>query len=583
MFAPRFETLAVALCLLAAPALAQADGGLSTVDRVLNDLVVPLRPPPAEPVGDAGLEPAAELPPTDAGSVAVVPPVTSDAGRVAALPITPDAGSAAALLTAPPDAGAAPAEELTVVVHDTVTPLVFRRALAEKPARVRAREATTAFTSAIELPALPGAPMAQVVVVGAEARVFIKGRVVTTFTDADRLASGAVSLTAWAAELETRLTGFVEDAERRYAYREFAFHLFFAVFVLLMAGLTLRALNRAFARADTTIEDRAGSLKPLVVLGAELLSSDAVRSVLGTGLVVVRVVSLGGTVVVALAAVLAQFDRTRPLLSRLGSSIGRPVLQGLEGALASFPGLVLAAVLLVLLRAALRFVTLLFDGVATGRVKHGWIEPRRAPVARAVLSWLVVAVSLPLLVAAAFGRFGSPFESLALGVGAVVVVGALPTVAGAVVGAWLSWNGVVQVGSWVQVGSHVGEVVEHSLTELVLVPHDGGSVVVPMLMLAVTPVRRLSGPPAQAFEVRVRRDGSTAQLMERLLAVARAVDERGDVEVVEVDAESALVRLTVPAGDAQRRALLSRALLDAVDAGQLTLAQGTARDRLGAD
>ncbi|MDP3503812.1 MAG: mechanosensitive ion channel family protein [Myxococcales bacterium] len=582
MFAPRFETLAVALCLLAAPALAQADGGLSTVDRVLNDLVVPLRPPPAEPVADAGLEPASELL-TDAGSVAALSPVTPDAGRVAALPITPDAGSAAGLLTAPPDAGAAPAEELTVVVHDTVTPLVFRRALAEKPARVRAREATTAFTSAIELPALPGAPMAQVVVVGAEARVFIKGRVVTTFTDADRLASGAVSLTAWAAELETRLTGFVEDAERRYAYREFAFHLFFAVFVVLMAGLTLRALNRAFARADTTIEDRAGSLKPLVVLGAELLSSDAVRSVLGTGLVVVRVVSLGGTVVVALAAVLAQFDRTRPLLSRLGSSIGRPVLQGLEGTLASFPGLVLAAVLLVLLRAALRFVTLLFDGVATGRVKHGWIEPRRAPVARAVLSWLVVAVSLPLLVAAAFGRFGSPFESLALGVGAVVMVGALPTVVGAVVGAWLSWNGVVQVGSWVQVGSHVGEVVEHSLTELVLVPRDGGSVVVPMLLLAVTPVRRLSGPPAQAFEVRVRREGSTAQLMERLLAVARAVDERGDVEVVEVDAESALVRLTVPAGDAQRRALLSRALLDAVDAGHLTLAQGTARNRLGAD
>lgn len=561
---PRLETLAVALCLFAAPALAQGDGGLSTVDRVLNDLVVPLRPLPNEPVADAGLEPASDVAaPTDAGlEPATVLPAPSDAGRVAAL------------LPATPDAGAAPAEELTVVVHDTVTPLVFRRALAEKPARVRAREATTAFTSAIELPALPGAPMAQVVVVGAEARVFIKGRVVTTFTEADRLASGAVSLTAWAAELETRLTGFVEDAERRHAYREFAFHLFFAVFVLLMGGLTLRALNRAFARADTAIEDRAGSLKPLVVLGAELLSSDAVRSVLGTGLVVVRVVSLGGTVVVALAAVLAQFDRTRPLLSRLGSSIGRPVLQGLEGTLASFPGLVLAAVLLVLLRAALRFVSLLFDGVATGRVKHGWIEPRRAPVARAVLSWLVVAVSLPLLVAAAFGRFGSPFESLALGVGVVVVVGALPTVAGAVVGAWLSWNGVVQVGSWVQVGSHVGEVVEHSLTELVLVPTDGGSVVVPMLMLAVTPVRRLAGPPAQAFEVRVRREGSTAQLLERLLAVARAVDARGDVEVVEVDAESALVRLTVPAGDAQRRALLSRALLDAVDAGQLTLAPG---------
>ncbi len=536
----RARPLVVALCLLAAIAHAQVDGGLDAVDEVLNDLVVPL-PSSTEQAVDAGLEPLVQVNASPAEK---------------------------------PDAGVAPAEELNVVVHDTVTPLVFRRALAEKPARVRAREATMAFTSAIELPALPGAPPAQVVVVGSEARVFVRGRAVTTFTDADRLASGAVTLTAWAAELETRLTGFVEDAERRHAYREFAFHLFFAVFALLMAGLTLRALNRAFARADTAIEDRAGSLKPLVVLGAELLSSDAVRSLLGTGLVVVRVVSLGGTVVVALATVLAQFERTRPLLSRLGSSIGRPVLQALEGALASLPGLVLAGVLLVLLRAALRFVSLLLDGVATGRVRHGWLEPRRAPVARAVLSWLVVAVSLPLLVAAAFGRFGTPFESLALGVGAVVMVGTLPTIAGAVVGAWLTWNGALKLGSWVQVGSHVGAVTEVSLTELVLTPSEGGVVVVPMLLLAVTPLRRWSEPPFQSFEVRVRREGGTPQLLERLMAVARTVDASGDIEIVEVDAEAVLVRLKVPAGSPDRRPLLARAVLEAVDGGQVTLAPG---------
>lgn len=533
------------LCFIAATAHAQVDAGtvdagLSTVDQVVNDLVVELPSLPGDPGVDAG----------------------SDASDKADASPTPQ-----------PDAGVPAPEELTVVVHDTVTPLVFRRGLAEKPARVRAREATMAFTSAIELPALPGAPPAQVLVVGSEARVFVRGRAVTTFTDADRLASGAVTLTAWAAELETRLTGFVEDAERRHAYREFAFHLFFAVFALLMAGLTLRALNRAFARADTAIEDRAGSLKPLVVLGAELLSSDAVRSLLGTGLVVVRVVSLGGTVVVALATVLAQFERTRPVLSRLATSIGRPVLEALEGALAALPGLVLAGVLLVLLRAALRFVSLLLGGVATGRVKHGWLEPRRAPVAQAALSWLIVAVSLPLLVAAAFGRFGTPFESLALGVGAVVLIGALPTIAGAVVGAWLTWNGGVKVGSWVQVGGHVGTVTEVSLTELVLTPSDGGTVVVPMLLLAVTPLRRWPSPPRDAFEVCVRHEGGATQLIERLTAIARTVDPAGQVEVVEVDAASVRVRLEVPAGP-DRRATLARKVLEAVDAGQLTLAPG---------
>jgi len=516
----------------------------------------------------------------DAGVVAPTTPATEPAPTTTTTTVT-TVTTGPGLVPEPPAAapsfmttGVALLPSFAVIVDELTTPVVFQVPSGGKEPRRRAAEASAAFAAALRTQPVADTPAAQVVVVDGMALVKIRGRTVTALTTQDAIAAGPTSMSAFAEELETRLVEFVDTHQARSSLQELAFHVFFSVFLAVLAVLTLRGLNRAFARADSAIEDRAATIRPLVVFDVPLLSSDAVRGLLGTALVMGRVSSVVGVVVAATAGILAQFDRTRPLLESLAAAAGRPVLRGLEAFIAAVPGLVLAGVLLVLLRGSLRFLQLLLDGVADGRVRNGVVPAARAPAARVVLTGAVVLVSLPLIIAAAFGRFGTPLESLALGAGGAVLLGMVPMVASAVVGISVLWRSTVKAGDWVDVDNVTGEVAIVGLTELVLVPASGGTVVVPMLTLALRPLRRLGREPRVERLLRVHHAGKTLPVMDALIALARSVDDGGGAELVEVRSDSLEVRLFVPVGKSDVGDALSRAVLVAVDKGTIALAPG---------
>jgi hypothetical protein len=539
-------------------------------------------------VVDAGTPLAVTADQRDAGAAVVaddgsngglVPPTTTPAPTTTTTTTTTVTTGPTAVATptaAPPfiATGVALLPSFSVIVDELTTPVVFQIASGGKEPRRRAAEASAAFAAALRTQPVADTPPAQVVVVDGMALVKIRGRTVTALMNEDAIAAGATSLSAFAEELETRLVEFVDTHQARSSLQQLAFHVFFSVFLAVLAVLTLRGLNRAFARADSAIEDRAAAFKPLRLFDVALLSSDAVRGLIGTALVMGRVVSVIGVVVSATAGILAQFDRTRPLLESLAAAAGRPVLGGLETFVAAVPGLVLAGVLLVLLRGGLRFLQLLLDGVADGRVKNGVVPAARAPAARVALTGAVVLVAMPLIIGAAFGRFGTPLESLALGAGGAVLLGMVPMLASAVVGVTVLWRSTVKAGDWVEVDTVTGEVAAVGVTELVLVPAGGGTVVVPMLLLALRPLRRLGREPLVEHTLRVSHVGQTVAVIDRLVALARTVDPAGGAELIDVDKDTVLVRLFVPVGTSDGREALSRAVLKAVDLGTVTLAAG---------
>jgi hypothetical protein len=539
---------------------------LAGVGHADVDAGVPTAP---EPTGDG-----AAVGPVDAGvpPAEVAPPPPPARRRPSPSPPSPPPE-----VTPPPPPAPLPVvggRSWPVLVDDVATPLSFSVPSQGREARVRAADAAAAFAAALETEALPDARPAQVVLRDAVAIVKVQGRAVATLTLADAEAAGAPSLPAWAEEQETRLVEFVTTWQRRRALQSLAFHIFFSITLIVLAALTLRGLNRAMARADAAVEDRAGTIQPLVLFGVPVLSSDTARGLLATGLIVGRVLGVVVVVLATVGGVLAQFDATRPLLERVLAAVAQPIVRGLEALAAAVPGVVLAAVLVVLLRGGLRFLRLLLDGVAAGRVKSGLVRPRRVPVTRVVATVAIVLLALPLIIAAAFGRFGTPFETLALVAGGVILLSTLPLLASAAVGVVLVWRGTLTAGDWVEVDGQVGEVASIGLTELVVVPARGGTVSVPMLMLAVRPLRRLARQPELEHLVRIERREKATVLIERLTAIARSVDPDGGAEIIDADAETALVRLFVPLGKSDAHNALSRALLNAVDEGVVALASG---------
>lgn len=278
------------LCVIAM-AMAAAVGALAADDAGTADVS-----------SDAGADVS-----SDAGSDDVRPSV--DAGSSSAPAPTPEQPPLPPLPTTAPTAIS---DGVVVVVADQPTPLVFHLPLGNTDERQRATNAGHALRNALELRPVDGAPRAEVLVADDAARIRIWGRTVATFNEADARAAGYPSLTVFGEQLETRLLHFVAGYEERRSLQQLAFHIFFSVFLCLLGLLTLRGIGRAFVRFDAAVESR--ELRPLVLLGVPVLSSDAVRGLLATAMVFARVVAVAGVIVVVVGASLAQFDTTRPLL-----------------------------------------------------------------------------------------------------------------------------------------------------------------------------------------------------------------------------------------------------------------------------
>lgn len=460
-------------------------------------------------------------------------------------------------------------EEHAASVHDRLSPLVFRVAHGAADARQRANDASVALRSSLEEP-VEGERAAEVRVDGDEATVIVLGRVVTTITSADAAASGS-TLEQYAAALETRLVVFVEEERQRSTLQALALRVFLTVLFFVVGFLTLRALRNAFARWGTSAE--AGAPDAVVLFGVPVLSSDARKALTAVALMAARWASYAGVALLVLAASLGQFERTRPLLGRGTAALLEPVWHGVNALIGALPGLLLAVVLVVVLRAALEFLRLLLEGVAQGRVQSRLVRPERAAPARVLVTAGAILLVAPLVAAAAFGRFGAPLEQLALAAGICAFVAVVPAAAAGVVGLACLWRGSVKPGDWISIGEVSGEVSSVSLLDFVVVPERSGTVVVPMLALLFRPLVR-STAARHELMVTVKRDRGFQEIVAALTQVARSVDDGGGgAAFVAARGDVVECRLFTATGSGDVRDALVRALLAAVERGELALGE----------
>ncbi|MFZ9887583.1 MAG: mechanosensitive ion channel domain-containing protein [Myxococcota bacterium] len=499
----------------------------------------------------------------------VVQPSFAEAGK---LPQADESTSPAPVpLQAPPSAPPSSLRRFPVTYHEEASPLGFRVPARGRSPEDRARAATRELTEVLDEASEQGAPpSASVVVEGRRASVRIGNRVITALYVDDARAEG-LELDEYAGELEAAFSSFLPTQVRRKSLQLFVLHVFLSVFFGVIGVLTLRGLRNAFHRWDGELDDKRGSLRPIVFLRVPIFSGEALASALAFALAVGRVVAYVTTVIATVVAILSQFEFTKPLLHRILRWSTGPVLAGVEAVVTAVPGLILAATMLVALRAALRVLHVLLDGVASRRVTWKGVPPERVSVFRIATTVSLAVVTAPLLIGAAFGRFGTPLETLALAVGGGLLLASVPLLANGLVGLSTLWRDNVRPGDWVQIGNVSGEVTQVSATELYLVPEGGGTIGVPMLYLLLHPLRRLRQSPEVSFEVTVARDRPAKELIVALRHAVEGVEAEAQVELVDLCRAWIKARISAPAVRAGVREQMLMAVADAVDRHEFEL------------
>ena len=474
------------------------------------------------------------------------------------------------------DAGAgtvaADEEPANVVAHDAVSPLRFVRSEGRSTARARASLASRALVAALEAdPEKEGGDDATIRIEGDVVVARIGGIFVASYTAADVAADGEGDLAAWAAAREPQLAAFIADQRQRDHIRHTVTQVTLSIAIALLAFLLLRTQRRVFANWQETLDQR-GPLNAPIVLGVPLLSADAARALLVSGLQILRVLALGGTIFAAIVTIGGRFDRTQPWVDALIDGLVTPVVRGAQGALRGVPGVLLAGVIALVALALYRFLRILLDGVAAGRVRSTLFEREQAPVARIVVGGAFFLIAAVLIVAAFFLRFGTAIEDLVLIVAAAIGLGTVPFFANAVAGLAVQWRQPFAVGDHVRVGDAHGEVVRLRPHDVLLVPEEGGTITVPMLALLMRPVQRLSSEPRAHVDTVFARDRNSDAVLDGLKKLVLAIDESGRIEVLAASSTTLTVRLIAGRGDGAHQHLW-RALLRACDAGDVRLAE----------
>lgn len=455
--------------------------------------------------------------------------------------------------------------------HGNDSPLVFRVDNGNATASQRAKSATHALELAIDGEHTGDEVKVDVLVQESNARLEIDGMTVATFTSADAIAVD-LTLPQYADELTKEMRAFVPSQLRTKYLQNLFKDIFLSIFVLVLMVITLQVIRDAFDRWDLNLDERRGSFNPISVFRVPVVSREALGGGFAFGLAVGRISAYAVTVIAAVAFVLSQFDLTRPLLTRLGTLGSQPLVSAFEALVSAVPGVILAAILFYLARAALRVLNLLLDGVQSGQLNWKRIQPRRVPIVRNVAMLLAILIVAPLMVAAIFGRFGTPLESITMGLTGILMVGAIPLAASGVMGIVILWTDSIQIGDWVEVGALSGEVTNLSFRDIKLVPASGGTVSIPYLLLAFKPVHRLREPPVDTFTVSLVRDRPVDELFKNVNGAVKENEPDANVEIVSIDGDIVQMALSAPTIRAGVRQRLLIALSAADDAKAFSLA-----------
>jgi hypothetical protein len=399
---------------------------------------------------------------------------------------------------------------------------------------LRAKRASEAFSLA-----LAAEDEASIRAPAAEARrttpssfaIYVRGHFIVEVTERDAFLNRKQSLEPFARDLEADLRLFVADQRRRAVIQRFAISVLSAVLVAVAGLFLIRLLRSLFDRLDAFMDDQRIGFQAIRIFRVPIASKETVSGAIAFALALGRAVSYLAIALGTVALFFWQFDSVRPIVRTALARGTAPLVAAFQSVLGALPGIVVAVALIIGLRAALRVMRLLLGSMALGHTTWRHVTPQRVPVLRLVLPIALVILAAPVIIAAAFGRFNTPLETLSVIAGGVVAIACVPLVASGCIGLVVLWRGAPQIGEHISLGRSSGIVDAITPWEIIVAGADGTRTSLPMLLLLFMPLRNARTVPRQHLYLVVPRDRAIDEARSAIEAAAKSIDPSAELRL----------------------------------------------------
>ena len=384
----------------------------------------------------------------------------------------------------------------------------------------------------------------------------------------DAAADGDASVAVHASAVAARVTEALHAERRRSALATTVFSVSLMVFSALMGFLALGKLSGLAGRARAWVAARPTSFPSVRIAGVDVVRPTALRGAVIVGIDASKWLLRCGVAYVWLLFSLSLFEATRAYSAHLTGLVLAP-LSGIVGRFAAtMPVLFIGAVALLALLLLLRFVALIFEGVARGEPSLSRLPPDLAAPTSILIRVATVLVAASVATPLVTGSDDGPLAR-----GSMVALGAIalsltPIVATAGVGVVVLFGRRVKVGEFVEIGSRAGVVRAVDLLSVCLEDSHGCKILVPHVANLLHPTRMLGPQPPVTVEVSVASIAPVETVTDLLRRAAEGVGGHGRVELTRLDADEARYRVTVLSASATARGdLLSSIAVQLREAG----------------
>jgi small-conductance mechanosensitive channel len=253
-----------------------------------------------------------------------------------------------------------------------------------------------------------------------------------------------------------------------------------ATIAVAAAGLLLLVVVRGFRYTFAALERRYRSrLQSLTIQSFEVVRAESIWRTVKNVLAALRILLIAAIVYAMLAFALQEFPWTRGFAAYLVHLIIDPLRSMGAALLAYAPKLAFLVVLVIVVRALLKVLSLFFGAVGAGRVPlrsfdAEWAQPTYH-ITRILVILLALIIAYPYLP----GSGSAAFQGLSIFAGLMLSLGASSAMASLIAGYTVTYRRAFRVGDRITVGELTGEVTSVRLLVTHLRTHKNEEIIVP--------------------------------------------------------------------------------------------------------